>query len=440
MKARKLILTSILVVMMALLASVVSAQQGGNPDRPNQQQQQSDPLLRDLIGIVVSETGLEAQEILQQWRDGMTLAAIVTDNGSDIGSVTAQVTALVTERITTAVSEGNMDQERADQIIANLGENITNLINSDRPLRPDNNDGRDVPQNDPLTGAFMETFVEQTGLEPALIMEQLRDSATIGDLLATNNIDANAFAAAVVAKMETQLGEAVTNGRITQEQADQILATLGERVTMIIENGFPPPQNQGDDEKSMREQTFGIVYRAFLEQTGLEAEAIGQQLRDGATLGDILASAGIDEATFVAGVVAQMEEGLGDQITQMLTVPGAQLLQNNRPDNNRPSNTTAQDRIGALVREAIVTETGLEPQAIGEQLRDGSTMAEILTGAGVDIDVFVAGIVAQTETEIAEALANGNITQAQADRALDGLAEYLTEMLNNNPGRPPQGN
>jgi polyhydroxyalkanoate synthesis regulator phasin len=439
MKARKLILTSILVIMMALLASVVSAQQGGNPDRPNQQQQ-SDPILRDLIGIVVSETGLDAQQILEQWRDGTSLIDIITANGGAYGVVIAQTTAQVTENIATAVSEGKMTQEQADQILADLGPRITEMISIDQPPRSDNNGGPDNRQNDPLTGAFMETFVEQTGLEPALIMEQLRDSATIGDLLAANNIDANAFAAAVVAKMETQLGEAVTNGRITQEQADQLLATLGERVTMIIENGFPSPQRQGDNEKSMREQTFGIVYRALLEQTGLEAEAIGQQLRDGATLGDILASAGIDEATFVAGVVAQMEEGLGDQITQMLTVPGARLLQNNRPDNNRPGNTPAQDRVGDMIREAIVTQTGLEPQAIREQQASGATIAEILAGAGVDVDVFVAGIVAQIETDIAEAVANGNITQEQADRTLDGLSERLTEMLNNNPGRGPQGN
>ncbi|HRF96449.1 MAG TPA: hypothetical protein PLZ51_14685, partial [Aggregatilineales bacterium] len=75
---------------LSLMVGAVSAQGGGGRgqgggrgggDRPNGDG------LRDIVQVVVDATGLDPQDLMQQLRDGATLADIITANGGDVNTV-----------------------------------------------------------------------------------------------------------------------------------------------------------------------------------------------------------------------------------------------------------------------------------------------------------------------------------------------------------------
>ncbi|PJF29613.1 MAG: hypothetical protein CUN52_07485, partial [Phototrophicales bacterium] len=141
---KKFLFVSILVIfVLSLIAGVVSAQEGDGNGRGrgdnrggrfgDRQQAQLRDHIREVMEAVVTETGLEPQAILQQLRDGSTLADIITANGGSVDNVIAVALGNVQERIAQAVENGNLTQERADELLASAETRITEWMNNPLP-------------------------------------------------------------------------------------------------------------------------------------------------------------------------------------------------------------------------------------------------------------------------------------------------------------------
>jgi len=81
-------------------------------------------------------------------------------------------------------------------------------------------------------------------------------------------------------------------------------------------------------------------------------------------------------------------------------------------------------------REGLAELLGLDREELRELLRSGSTIEELADEAGVDLEAFREEMAANRQedmqTRIEDALAEGEISQAQADWLLEGLEKgYL---------------
>ncbi len=108
--------------------------------------------------------------------------------------------------------------------------------------------------------AGLEAAAEAIGIEPADLREAVRDGQTIAEVAEANGVDAASVIDAMVADAEERLATAVSEGRITQEQADERLATLEERMTAIVNGEVDFPRGgpgghgpRGDDDEDVAE-------------------------------------------------------------------------------------------------------------------------------------------------------------------------------------------
>ena len=88
------------------------------------------------LGELAEITGLSAEDIRAGLAEGNTLAEVVGDQMSEDDLVAALVAA-ATERIDSAVDAGRIDQERGEELIADLDEKITEMVNRDPADRPE---------------------------------------------------------------------------------------------------------------------------------------------------------------------------------------------------------------------------------------------------------------------------------------------------------------
>lgn len=180
--------------------------QGPNVSRPN-----IDPAI---VEILTEATGLDAPEIMTQLRDGKTLAELIEENGGDVEAIKAQVT----EMLTTGI------EERVNNL-------FTMPFNFDG-VRPDGRPAQNRPFDFDLPGVL----AEATGLEPQDLMAQLQDGKTPAELIEENGGDVEAVKAQIMASITEKVNEGVANENITQENADQILANLEERIDNLLNN------------------------------------------------------------------------------------------------------------------------------------------------------------------------------------------------------------
>jgi hypothetical protein len=92
-----------------------------------------------------------------------------------------------------------------------------------------------------------EAAAEAIGIEVDALREALQGGQTIAEVAEANGVAVDDVIAAMVADAQERLAQAVTDGRITQEQADERSADLEQRITDLV-NGelpFPGPGHRG---------------------------------------------------------------------------------------------------------------------------------------------------------------------------------------------------
>jgi len=228
MNNKKTVVIVLIVAMMSVVGGVASAQTDDSGDRLRNRQGMfaGRNFEGEIMDIIAEATGLTPLELRQEVRDGATLAEVITENGGDVDAVADEIVAVMAERL----------DERVETQLETLEERVAALLNGevDRPGRGDG--PRAGNFGDRLPGGIGEAVMEATGLTLQEIGEQLRAGNSMIDILTAAGVDLDVFTAEILADAEARLAERVEAGRITQEQADERLESLTERLNAFLSN------------------------------------------------------------------------------------------------------------------------------------------------------------------------------------------------------------
>lgn len=87
--------------------------------------------------------------------------------------------------------------------------------------------------------------------------------------------------------------------------------------------------------------------------------------------------------------------------------------------------------------DAVATALGLTEDELRTELEAGSTIADVATAHGVDVQTVIDALVAEATTRLTERVTAGDLTQAEADAKLADLTTRITEQVNSvRPERP----
>ena len=148
----------------------------------------------------------------------MTLNDVAAAQGIDLAAVVDQAAAALTERINQAMTNGNLDADRAETQIASLTADLTALM--DTPL-PANGPIRDQVV-ERLTNALQDlgergligALSDATGLTAQELLQQARDNdlTTLAEIAAFNNVALEDLQAAAQADAAERVNQALENG------------------------------------------------------------------------------------------------------------------------------------------------------------------------------------------------------------------------------------
>ena len=182
---------------------------------------------------------------------------------------------------------------------------------------------------------------------------------------------------------------------------------------------------------------------------GTDVDSLKAVLMDGGTLDDAATAAGVSPQVLIDALVAEVtarvdaavESGRVDaeQAAERLAQAEARItttVNEGRPDRgdgDRPEYRRHHQGTMRLVLQAA-NVIGVEPQAVAEALRGGTSIADFAAATGVSEAALIDGILAEISTRLDEAVANGRLTAEEADAKLSDLATRLSEAVNKVPG------
>ena len=179
--------------------------------------------------------GMTPAELRTELQAGKSLATVAGEQGVDVDAVIA---ALVTEakaRLAQAVTDGKLTKAQADEKAADLEARITDLVNRTPPADGERRRGPG-PGHGP--GHAMKANLDAAATALGLTTEELRTELRAGKSLATiageQGVEVGKVVSALVADAKARLAQAVTDGTLTQAEADEKAADLEARITDLV--------------------------------------------------------------------------------------------------------------------------------------------------------------------------------------------------------------
>jgi hypothetical protein len=146
---------------------------------------------------------------------------------------------------------------------------------------------------------------DATGLTPQELLQQARDNelTTLAEIAAFNNLSLEDLLASAQADAAERIDQALQNGTITQEQSEALLARAEEFFANMANR--PLPILTAPDRPAV--DAIRAVTQTMIELTGLDAQTVAQEVRDGKTLEEILVANGVSVDDAVAAAMAQVQ-------------------------------------------------------------------------------------------------------------------------------------
>jgi uncharacterized protein YidB (DUF937 family) len=165
------------------------------------------------------------------------LAEIVTEHGGDPQAVIDVAAVQLTDEVNQAVADGRITQAQADRMLSTLDRGLDNAMNFERGGLRDRLEER-------LDNTLVGTIADLAGVTPREILQEWRQGGTLTDVISARGLDTNTVLAEITIRITDRVNQAVETGRITQDQADDILAGLPDRLNRRLTIELPQRPGQ----------------------------------------------------------------------------------------------------------------------------------------------------------------------------------------------------
>jgi polyhydroxyalkanoate synthesis regulator phasin len=158
--------------------------------------------------VILEAFDMTAEELRAELSSGKTIMELAEEKGIDLQQVAIDQ---AEEMLQQAVENGKLTQEEADQKLAEITAKIESGEGFGRPGK----DGR------------LEMLAETLGMSIEDLQAALDEGQTVQEIAESQGVDLEQVA---IDKVTERLQQAVENGKLTQEEADQKLAEILEKI------------------------------------------------------------------------------------------------------------------------------------------------------------------------------------------------------------------
>jgi polyhydroxyalkanoate synthesis regulator phasin len=189
---------------------------------------------------------------------------------------------------------------------------------------------------------------------------------------------------------------------------------------VAAQEGTPTPEATEEEEKEGPRERF---LDRLAENLGISREELDSTI-------DETQIEMIDEAVAEGRITEERGEELKQRVEDGLPLfPG--------PRHHGPFH-----RVLGWLKEASAEILGLSEDDVAERVRDGESLAEIAESQGMSVDDFKAQLLEAAKADLDEKVADGDMTQDEADEKFERLSEEIDRIVNASPpegGPPPHG-
>jgi DNA polymerase III epsilon subunit-like protein len=192
------------------------------------------PAIANELAAAAKYLGLSESDLRTKLRDGQSLADVAKAQSKDLDGLKTAILAAAKADLDKAVADKKLTQSQADDIYDGLKSHIDDIVNADVKLRHFRGPGGPGPALGFGFGADTAAAAKYLGLSESALRDKLRDGQSLADVAKAQSKDVQGLEDAIVASQKARLDKAVSDKKLTQSQADDILAKLKSHVDDLV--------------------------------------------------------------------------------------------------------------------------------------------------------------------------------------------------------------
>jgi DNA-directed RNA polymerase specialized sigma subunit len=172
------------------------------------------------LQVAAQTIGITVDQLRTELQGGKTIAEVAKAHDVDPQKV---IDAIVAD------AKAKLQQAEAD-----LPNHVAAMVNGQIPL------GGRRPGGPGLVKAGLDTIATTIGITRDQLRTELQGGKTIAEVAKAHDVDPQKVIDAIVAESTKRIDEAVTNGKLTSDQAAKLKANLSDVASHIVNDAHPP--------------------------------------------------------------------------------------------------------------------------------------------------------------------------------------------------------
>jgi hypothetical protein len=194
------------------------------------------PAIANEIAAAAKYLGLSEADLRTKLRDGQSLADVAKAQSKDVAGLKTTILDAAKADLDKAVADKTLTQSQADDIVNGLKAHIDDIVDMNIELRFRGPGGPGMRFG---FGADTAAAAKYLGLDGSALRDKLRAGQSLADVAKAQSKDVQGLEDAIVASQKARLDQAVSDKKLTQSQADDLLAKLKSHVDDLV-NAKPP--------------------------------------------------------------------------------------------------------------------------------------------------------------------------------------------------------
>jgi hypothetical protein len=194
------------------------------------------PAIANEIAAAAKYLGLSGADLSAKLRDGQSLADMAKAQSKDVAGLKTAILDAAKADLDKAVADKKLTQSQADDIANGLKSHIDDIVNGSVKLRFRGPGGPGMRFG---FGADTAAAAKYLGLDESALRDKLRAGQSLADVAKAQSKGVQGLEDAIVASQKARLDQAVSEKKLTQSQADDMLAELKSHVDDLV-NAKPP--------------------------------------------------------------------------------------------------------------------------------------------------------------------------------------------------------
>ena len=167
---------------------------------------------------------------------GRTLTDVIKAHNGDMNQIRTDASTAITTQLAQAVTDGKITQAQSDIVTKNMSIALDRAMSYQFP-------GRDQFIARVLQGVTIRYLVQQTALAANIsardAVKEIHAGKTLNQIATEHNADPSAIITTVLGKATDQINKLVSTNKLTQDEANTLIANLQNDLTNIMNQPNP---------------------------------------------------------------------------------------------------------------------------------------------------------------------------------------------------------